>query len=97
MNNKRKIQVQQFVENCLGEYSPLEYQIRVNDDSDESHTDFEVAITNNTNNNKAFAILRSHDYEGGIEMLKGEDFYATNELDFVVELFLNQFLTLVEV
>lgn len=100
LNNKymkRENQIQEFVHDCLGQYGVLKYEIKLNDDSDEDYTDFEVVISNDTNKKKCFVVLRSHDYEGGIEILKGEDFYATDKQDFLMYLFLEQFISFQEV
>lgn len=94
---KREEQIQKFIQDCLGEYSVLKYKIELNDNSDQDCTDFLVTVTNTTNNKQICSVLRCYDYEGGIELLKGEDFYATDEKDFVVSLFLTEFLTLIEV
>ncbi len=89
----RENAVNEFVQKCIGDYSVLNFDIRTNDDSDDSYTDFDIIITNNRNENTIIEVLRCWDYEGGIEILKGEDFYSTDEQDFIMCLFLDRFLT----
>lgn len=93
----RKVRIVEFVQNCLGDYKDLlQWTISVNDESGD-YTDFEVTITNTTNDNHVHPVLRCYDYEGGIDIHRGEDTYSTDEKDFIMELFLTKFLTFVEV
>lgn len=94
--NKREEQIKEFMQGCLEDYPVLKYEITINDNSEDDYTDFEITVTNDTNDKESHTILRCWDYQGGIEILRGEDFYGTDEKDFIMELFLTEFLTLVE-
>jgi len=97
---REETEVRKFVESCLGRYSGiLNYIIMFNDDSDCSedfiNVDYEVRISNMTNDNITGCILRFNN-DGKIELLRGEDFQVIDPIDFVMELFLEEFLTRVE-
>lgn len=76
--------IREFLKDCLGQYPAIKYDIELNDTSNEDHTDFEIIIQKYTNpiigdEPKLHVILRSLGYFGGIEILKGDDFYLTDQ------------------
>lgn len=93
---KRQIVVENFVRECLGSYNVLSYDVIINDDSEKYYTDFEIIIRNTTNEKSLMTILRC-DLHGSIEIMRGDEMYPTDQKDFIIDLFLSQFLTFIEV
>lgn len=93
----RKKKVSDCVFSCIGSYSVLKAEVIVNDDRKE-YTDFEVVISNVTNENTISEIIRCHD-SGVLSILVGEDSFSmiVDNSDFIMSLFLSSFLTLNEV
>jgi tRNA A37 threonylcarbamoyladenosine biosynthesis protein TsaE len=91
-NEKREKIVDEFLQSCLGNYSILEWEIKVNEDWEDGYTDFEVTISNKTNKKRLCEIIRCLE-NSELKVLKGEDFYETDAKDFVTYLFLDAFLT----
>lgn len=89
-------QIQDFTNSIIGKYPMLTHGIQLNNE-EEDVSDFEVTITNSTNEKRSVIVLRCHDYLGGIDILKGDEFYSTDELDFAMTLFLDLFLTFREI
>lgn len=78
--------VTQFLKDAIGGYSAISRKIEVNDDGDE-YTDFSVVITYKFGDSVC-TILRVDDTEEEIHILKGEDFYDTDQKDFLISLLL---------
>ena len=100
MNNelieKRKQTLEKWLTGIFSPYSFLEFKTRLNDHTDDDEpTAFEVDITNTTNNRKHCEVLNV-DKDDEIGLLIFEEFDGTDELDFVMHLFMSQFLTFVE-
>lgn len=90
----RDLHIENFIKDCIGDCSILQYSISVNEDTLEQLI-CEIKITNTVNDNKVFMLLHCND-AGQISVMKGDEFRPTTEKDFLTELFLSQFITCVE-
>jgi len=79
-----------FLNNCLNKF--VSWESKVNDDSETDCTAYEIKISNSTNDKTTLQILNVYD-DGGIQLLRGEDFDDVDEQQFLYWLFLDQFLT----
>jgi hypothetical protein len=86
---KRQAQLEEFLMDCFNDYAGM---VKFNISSDE-HTDdytaFNVVISNTKDSQKDYHSFQVLDYSGGIEVLKGEDFHATTQEDFMAFIYLN--------
>lgn len=84
--DNRLKQITEFVKKAIGGYSAISRKIEVNDCSDVDYTDYSVEISYRWGDTVC-AILRISDEEEP-QVLKGEDFYFTDERDFLITLLL---------
>jgi hypothetical protein len=90
---KRKKIVSAFLKGVFNGYDDwIKWKIELNDDADEESTAFLVEIKNTTNNKKHVQILSAYD-DGGLGILRGEDFDTTDRENFLMWCFFDNWLT----
>lgn len=82
--------IKQFVKNCLCNYPIISWTV-VRVDEDDDGEDFNVTVTNKTNNQTVTSMLRVGKYNT-IYLWRDDEYYRTGLKDFLMDLFLMAFL-----
>lgn len=91
IRNKHAYQVRKYMGKALKPYKKyLKFVARINDATDDEHTDYLVSITNTFNKKDRAFVLRGYDKDVDIQM--GSEFYSLPANELLGYLFFNDFV-----